>query len=111
MYLFDCAGLVLCGFYCCARLDWQLKEEDVVELGTVLKNPCFQRRRRAEAKEGLEDSAISICDLTGVAVQDIAIAEVVYQQAASAKKNSLEMQAGEPKNKGEPLKKRTKTSS
>jgi len=107
-----CAGLVRCviSTYALGSAR-QLMEKDVVELGTVLKDPRFQRRRQAEAKEGLEGSAISICDLTGVAVQDIAIAEMVYQQVASAKEHSPEwpeLQTGEPERMEGPPKKRTK---
>ena len=47
-----------------------VKEEDLVELGTVIDNPARGRT---------SDDQITVADLTGVAVQDIAIAKTVYQ--------------------------------
>jgi len=47
-----------------------VKEEDLVELGTVIDSPTRGRT---------SDDQITVADLTGVAVQDIAIAKTVYQ--------------------------------
>ncbi|WP_027708332.1 hypothetical protein [Zooshikella ganghwensis] len=47
-----------------------LDNKTIVALGDVLNNPCVVER---------SSTAISICDLTGVAVQDIAIATTVYE--------------------------------
>ena len=48
-------------------------EEDVVELGAVLSGAAQGRRSPQE---------VSICDLTGVAVQDLHIAEAVHRAQA-----------------------------
>ncbi|MGI0119515.1 ornithine cyclodeaminase family protein [Zooshikella sp. RANM57] len=48
----------------------QIESEKIVELGVILDNPSAIKR---------SSTAISICDLTGVAVQDIAIATTVYE--------------------------------
>ena len=47
-----------------------ITEQDLVELGRVIQEPSLRRRG---------DSDISIADLTGVAVQDMAIAELALQ--------------------------------
>ena len=48
-----------------------LKKEDLVELGNVISG-------KAPGRES--DDQITVADLTGVAVQDIKIAEAVYRQ-------------------------------
>jgi ornithine cyclodeaminase len=47
-----------------------IQMKDLVELGQVIRDPSSQRQN---------DSDISIADLTGVAVQDVAIAELALQ--------------------------------
>ena len=47
-----------------------IREQDLVELGRVIQDPSVRRR---------SDQDISIADLTGVAVQDMAIAELALQ--------------------------------
>jgi ornithine cyclodeaminase len=54
------------------RPDNKDRHERVVELGTVIENPQMSRRG---------DQQISIADLTGVAVQNLAIAVCVYEKA------------------------------
>jgi ornithine cyclodeaminase len=44
--------------------------QDLVELGRVIQDPSMRRRSERD---------ISIADLTGVAVQDMAIAELALQ--------------------------------
>jgi len=51
-----------------ARQAGQLDEAKVIELGDVLIDPSIGRTN---------DSQISLADLTGVAVQDIAIAKAI----------------------------------
>lgn len=46
-----------------------IKPEKLIELGEVLTNPSLGRT---------SDSQITVCDLTGVAIQDLQIAESVY---------------------------------
>jgi ornithine cyclodeaminase len=56
---------------CSHALDQGLIElKDLVELGQVIQNPALQRRRERD---------ITIADLTGVAVQDMAIAELALK--------------------------------
>ena len=45
------------------------ERDSVVELGVALADPTLSRR---------DDDQITVCDLTGVAVQDIQIAKAVY---------------------------------
>ena len=47
-----------------------IRMQDLVELGRVIQDPALQRR---------SEQGISIADLTGVAVQDMAIAELALQ--------------------------------
>ena len=48
------------------------KDDNVIELGNVIKNPAYHRQ---------SDHQITIADLTGVAVQDIQISKAVYHAA------------------------------
>jgi ornithine cyclodeaminase len=48
-----------------------LEQDSVVELGAALANPSLARR---------DDDQITVCDLTGVAVQDIQIAKAVVSE-------------------------------
>jgi ornithine cyclodeaminase len=52
-----------------------IEMRDLVELGRVIQDPALRRR---------SDADISIADLTGVAVQDMAIAELALQGLQSA---------------------------
>jgi ornithine cyclodeaminase len=52
-----------------------IEMRDLVELGRVIQDPALRRR---------SDADISIADLTGVAVQDMAIAELALQGLRSA---------------------------
>jgi len=52
-----------------------IETRDLVELGRVIQDPTLRRRREQD---------ISIADLTGVAVQDMAIAELALQRLRSA---------------------------
>jgi ornithine cyclodeaminase len=52
-----------------AVLSGDLKRDRVVELGTALADPSLARN---------DDGQITVCDLTGVAVQDIQIAKAVF---------------------------------
>ena len=51
----------------------ELAEDEVVELGAVLAGSAEGRRDAHE---------VSVCDLTGVAVQDLHIAEAVHRAQA-----------------------------
>jgi ornithine cyclodeaminase len=59
----------------CALEQGLIEMQDVVELGRVIQDPALRRR-------GEQD--ISIADLTGVAVQDVAIEELALQGLRSA---------------------------
>jgi ornithine cyclodeaminase len=51
-----------------------IRSENLVEIGTLISNPAILRRSQTD---------ITIADLTGVAVQDIAIAELAMSKLAS----------------------------
>lgn len=51
-----------------------IEMEKLVELGEVLTNPSLGRT---------SDNQITVCDLTGIAIQDLQIAESVYKAAES----------------------------
>jgi ornithine cyclodeaminase len=51
-----------------------LQDGDVLELGNVIADPALQR---------IDDSQITVADLTGVAVQDIQISKAVYRTLRS----------------------------
>ena len=59
----------------CALEQGLIETRDLVELGRVIQDPTLRRRREQD---------ISIADLTGVAVQDMAIAELALQRLRSA---------------------------
>lgn len=52
--------------------------DKLVELGQVLVDPSLGRT---------SDEQITVCDLTGIAIQDLQIAESIYEKASSAPKN------------------------
>ena len=51
-----------------------ISDDDVLELGSVIKDKSFQRA---------SESQITVADLTGMAVQDIQIAKAVYKHLSS----------------------------
>ena len=51
-----------------------LADGDAVELGNVISDPSLRR---------IDDSQITVADLTGVAVQDIQISKAVYEVLTS----------------------------
>lgn len=55
-----------------------ITQNKVIELGNALQNPLHQRAN---------DSQITVADLTGVAVQDIMIAQAVFKNYITKKKN------------------------
>jgi len=55
-----------------------IDESDLIELGNIIDGSASGRT---------DDSQITIADLTGVAVQDIAIANSVYQKWQDAQSN------------------------
>jgi len=57
-----------------ARMAKCIDESKVVELGNIIKNPSLGRQN---------DDQITVADLTGVAVQDIMIAQAVYSHFKS----------------------------
>jgi len=59
----DCASAIAAG---------TLNAKDITELGTFISN---EKKRNG-------DGAISIADLTGVAVQDINIAELIFRNSS-----------------------------
>ena len=58
------------GECCSAVREGLLSKQNIVELGDVIANPAVGR---------INDGQVTVADLTGVAVQDIQIAKMVYQ--------------------------------